>query len=176
MRKADEMNDLDLDLAKRAADGDAQAAETIVGEHYVPILRLLRHLTRSPEDAEDLVQNTFVVARMKLSSFRGGCTLRTWLHKVAFREYLRWQRRVILRPSQWVREPTLEPWGQQQDAFDLMQALARLPAKQREVFVLHEVHGFDTAEVAEIVSVPQGTVLSRLFHARKALRDRKSVV
>ena len=69
-----------------------EAGEKLVTEHYPRIYRLLRHLTASIDNAEDLTQQTFVKAWQALATFRGEASLATWLHCIAYHEYTHWLR------------------------------------------------------------------------------------
>ncbi len=145
--------------------------EAFVREHYGPVLRLMRHLTRRNEDAEDLTQQAFMTARRRVGTFKGQSTLRTWLHRVAFHEYTHWKRRQrkteCLSPTLAVHDPGFAACL---EAADLLDALHRLPAHHREAFLLHEVQQLSLQDVAKVVGKPIGTVKSRLFHARRLLR------
>ena len=77
----------DRERASRIQIGDAESIRGFVEEHYSSVLRFMRHLTRSTEDAEDLTQQAFIKARESIAGFRGNSSLRTWLHRVAFHEY-----------------------------------------------------------------------------------------
>jgi len=161
----------DLEIARRIAAGDAGAAERLVRDHYPSVFRLMRHLTGHREDAEDLTQQAFLVARAKIDSFRGGSGLKTWIHRIAFNEYAQWKRKrkqtAPLRPDQ----PTDDPGYQSFVVGEaLLSALASLPDKLREAFILHEVDELKVEEVARILRVPAGTVKARLFYARRRLR------
>src|SRR5438477_13195972 len=72
--------------------GDRAAGERFVSRHYEEIFRLLCHLSGSREAAQDLTQQTFINAWQALSAFRGGSTLRTWLYRIAYHEYVHWLR------------------------------------------------------------------------------------
>ncbi len=161
----------DLETAKQIASGDRDAAERFVRDNYASVFRLLRHLCGRREDAEDLTQQTFLTVRTKVSSYRGRSGLRTWIHRIAFNEYLQWKRRTKkvspLLPSQGKNDPAFASCivGEA-----LLGALKTLPDKMREAFVLHEIEELSVQEVARILSVPTGTVKARLFHARRKLR------
>jgi len=161
----------DLETAQKIAAGDPQTMEAFVREHYAAVLRLMRHLTRRIEDAEDLTQQAFLTARQRVATFRGQSTLRTWLHRVAFHEYTHWKRRqrktADLSPTLAVHDPGFATCL---EAAELLGALDRLPAHHREAFLLHEVQELSLQEVAKVVGKPVGTVKSRLFHARRQLR------
>lgn len=159
----------DIRLAGRILAGDRDAAERWVTEHYPSVYRTLAHLTRTPDAAADLAQQTFVNALDHLGEFAGRSTLRTWLHKIAWREYCHWCRDA--RPS--VDLSLAEPPVNGHDetlAIWLRWALDRLDDEHRTTFVLHEVEGLSVNETAEVLRIPPGTVKSRLHTARRRLR------
>jgi len=161
----------DKERAGRIAAGDEEVIRIFVEDHYPSLLRLMRHLTRSIEDAEDLTQQAFIKARENIAGFKGGSSLRTWLFRVAFHEYTHWRRkrRPLLRLSPQVIAP--EPGYQAcVEGAALLDALHELPAPMREAFLLFAVQELSLEEVATVTRVPQGTVKSRLHHARLRLR------
>lgn len=161
----------DLQLAKRVASGDASAEEALVERLYRPIYLAMRHLSWSSEDAEDLTQQAFVLVKQNIRQYRGKSSLKTWVMKIAYREYLRL--RKAKRPEISNEEAVLEPGYQNfETAAWLMEILGALPAKQREAFVLVEIENLSVQEVAKIIGVPVGTVKTRCFHARRALQKK----
>ena len=93
---------MDLDKLRK---WDAEALNIWVHRNYDDIYRLLRHLTRHVETAEDLAQQTFLKAIQALPSYRGEASHKTWLSRIAFREYIAWRRkRRLLFPLE------LRPW------------------------------------------------------------------
>jgi RNA polymerase sigma-70 factor (ECF subfamily) len=161
----------DKERASQIAAGDAESLRIFVDDHYSSVLRFMRHLTRSIEDAEDLTQQAFIQARENIASFRGGSSLRTWLHRVAFHEYTHWRRRrrPILRLSHREIAPEAGYKACVEGAV-LLEALHQLPDPMREAFLLFEVHEFSLEEVAAVMQTPVGTVKSRLHHAKLRLR------
>lgn len=128
----------------------------------------LRLTGRDQSEAEELVQETWVRATRKLSSFRGESALRSWLCGVLVnvrRERIRTVWRMVDRPD-------IEPATAMPDdaAFDLERAISALPAGARDVFVLHDVYGYAHHEIAHLLGVVEGTSKSQLARARKLLR------
>ena len=137
--------------------------------HTPALYALALRLTGSDKsEAEDLVQETWVRATRKLSSFRGESALRSWLCGVLVNV-----RRERIR-SAWrtVDAPDIEPVTAAIDesAFDLERAIAGLPEGARDVFVLHDVYGYAHHEIAHLLGVVEGTSKSQLARARKLLR------
>lgn len=150
---------------------DADALAQWVDEYQNDLYRFLRQLTRHVETAEDLTQQTFVKALGSIGSFEGRCSMRTWLHRIAFREYAAWRRRhrilAPLNPNWAVKDRDLDDVT---DHEGLLDALAKLPPAYREAFLLFEVQELTIEEIAEVTGDPIGTIKSRLHHARQKLR------
>jgi RNA polymerase sigma-70 factor (ECF subfamily) len=161
----------DSETAQRIHEGDPDAIREFIRLHYQAIYRLLRRLTLNAEDAEDLTQQTFVKARLKAGDFRARASLSTWLHKIAIHEYTHWKRAQRKTGRLNDAAATVEDgYPACLDAIVVGQALARLPDAQREAFLLVELQEMSITEAADVLSVPQGTVKSRVHHARLAMR------
>jgi RNA polymerase sigma-70 factor (ECF subfamily) len=152
--------------------GNAQAGQRFVREHYGAIYHYLLSLTRQPDQADDLTQETFLRAWRRLHTFQGRGSLRGWLYRIAHRQFLNWlQRRPV--ETGWddmsaVAVPDTIAWT---DAVELRHAIERLPLEQREVVLLHYLEGYTSSEIARIVNAPVGTVCYRLARARECLRQ-----
>ena len=159
-------------LVKRIRSGDRQAADQLVDEHYQSVYRWVLHLCCHREHAADLTQETFVQVWDGLDGFRGQASLRTWIHRIAYHSYLRTQRNPTPEPqplSEVSNAPGPDIAEVALTRHLVHEALARLPEKQRDVVVLHYLHGLTAAEVAEVLQIPTGTVLSRLHTSRAKL-------
>lgn len=148
--------------------GRASAFDELVRTHLDGIYRFARNLTGNAADAEDLVQEIFLEAERSAKGFRLECSIRTWLHKIAYRRFLR------LKSRHRKTEPLVEEIGADSgDAefrIDLDRALAQLTPDHRAAFILAEIEQLDLAEVAAALDVPLGTVKSRLSRAKAGLR------
>lgn len=162
----------DKRLVERIIAGDRKSGELLVSEQYPRLFRLLRWLTDNREAAEDLTQQTFVRAWPGLPNFRGDCTLSTWLHQIAYREYVRWlkekREHISLDSVKEMQSPEIDSTP---DSLALAAALDKLPRDLRDTFLLHYLQELNVAEVARTLGVPEGTVKSRLYTARRRLRD-----
>lgn len=150
--------------------GGEGAFRLLYRTHTPALYALALRLTgRDQHEAEDLVQETWVRATRKMSTFRGESALRTWLCGVLVNV-----RRERVR-SAWrmVDAPDVEPVSPPRDdaAFDLERAIAALPDGARDIFVLHEVYGYAHHEIAELLGVVEGTSKSQLSRARALLRQ-----
>jgi RNA polymerase sigma-70 factor (ECF subfamily) len=162
----------DRALVQRILSGDRAAGERFVTEHYSRIYRLLRHLTGRVEAAEDLTQQTFVKAWEAMARFQGESSLATWLHSIAYHEYTHWLRsqREHVPLDSALNVPD-DRAAHELEAVLVRGALAQLSPEHRETFLLYHVQGLSVPEVAAVLSVPAGTVKSRLFTARQRLRE-----
>lgn len=137
--------------------------------HTPRLLRLIMRMLGSADgDAEDLVQETWIRAVEKLSSFRGEAQFGTWLTRIGIRmtlDYLREGKRAHLPMGQAAEPMSCKPTHDER--MDLEQVFACLPNGYRTVLLLHDLEGFTHAEIGEILGIPEGTSKSRLNAARK---------
>lgn len=159
------------------AGGDRQALATLYNRHACDLLGYLAHLIGDANEAEDLVQELFLVVWRDADRFRGASSVRTWLFGIAHNLGLMALRR---KRSQSLDEATADrltasgpdPVDLAALALDrerLYAALATLPAAQRAVIELTFYHGLTRAEAAQVMDCPVGTVKSRLHYALRAL-------
>jgi len=162
----------DVALASRLGAGDEAATLKLIGEHHEGLLRFFVALGNSPDDAADLAQATFIRVRLKVGSYRGDAPLKSWLYRVAVREHsMRARRRRVHAPLDVLlgkanTTPALDSAG-----IAVWQAIGRLSLPIRSAFVLHEIVGFSTIEISDMLGAPVGTITSRLSIARKRLRE-----
>lgn len=138
-------------------------------------------LTQDTAEAEDLVQETYVKALRGFASFQLGTNFRAWMYRILRNSFL--SSRTGLKTMVVIDAETEEnlvpaesttPESiliEQADRAMVQRALAELPMPAREILLLCEVEEMSYQEIAETLGVPRGTVMSRLFRARKALRD-----
>lgn len=162
----------DTALVQRILKGDRAAGERFVTAHYPRIFRLLRCLAGNAETAQDLTQQTFARAWQALPAFQGKASLTTWLHKIAYHEYTNWLRsRRDFAPLDEAAGIADLREARGLDSILVSRALAQLPDEQRETFVLYYMQEFSVTEIGEMLELPAGTVKSRLFTARRRLRE-----
>jgi RNA polymerase sigma-70 factor (ECF subfamily) len=153
--------------------------EEIVAEHWGPVHRLLHTLTGDTHDTEDLTQETFLRALNRLSTFRQGTKMRTWLMRIATNAYFDVHRRRQLADfheltadppgGSWAPEQTME-LAEQGEL--LRVALSELPATARLVFHLKAVEGLPFREIGAIVGVSEEGARWHMHQARSRLRKR----
>jgi len=174
-----ETND-DFALVARARKGDDDAFRRLVERHQSAVARTVFGMLGAGDDADDVGQETFVRFHQSLTSFRGDSSVRTYLVRIAMSSALnalRSQRRRSLRfiSDDVAIEQAVDPAvpvaiGDDAHARRIQQALAELKPDHRAVVVLRLLDERTTKETAEILRVPEGTVLSRLSRAVQQLR------
>jgi RNA polymerase sigma-70 factor, ECF subfamily len=137
-----------------------------------------RWLTQDTSEAEDLVQETYAKALRGFSSFQAGTNFRAWMYRILRNSFL--NSRTGLKTTISYEEEEHEPSSdtgtpesllvEQADREIVQAALTEIPAHLREILLLCEVEEMSYQEIAETLSIPIGTVMSRLSRARKALR------
>lgn len=174
----------DASLITKALDGDTDAFGRLVEKYQHRLFNTLLPLASSREEAEDLTQEAFVQAFIKLRTFQQHSAFYTWLYRIAFNLALgrkRRRRRVEISVEQ-AREATgVEPIDAREGpgerlerserVLQVREALKALSEEHRAILVLREMEGCDYETIAEILELPVGTVRSRLHRARTQLRD-----
>lgn len=167
-------------LIVRLQRADARAITLVYQQHHVAIRAFAQRLVGDIEAAEDLVQDVFVALPGAIARFRGDSALRTFLVSIAVnhaKNHVRAAARRRAALARLAREPepaSADPHRdveQRQLGSRLMHALDRLPLDQRVAVVLSEIEERTSAEIATIVGAPEGTVRTRIFHAKRKLRE-----
>ncbi len=156
-------------------DRDEAAFLALYRRHTAALYRAAwRFLGGDGAEAEEAVQEAWVVAAERLGSFQGESSLRSWLTGIVLnrcRESLRRSTRAARAPLAVAPAAAPAPAGGL-SRLDLERALAELAPGYREVLVLHDIEGYSHLEVAAILGIAPGTSKSQLSHARRALRAR----
>jgi RNA polymerase sigma-70 factor (ECF subfamily) len=163
----------ELDLARRSADGEREAFEQIYRRHCARIYGLCLRLTADVNEAEQLVQDTFVRAWFAIAGFRGHGSLGGWLGRLAvnlWRDRLRSRRRNLRMIQDLEPAPAAGGVFPLLTGIDLERCIARLPEGGRAVYVLHDVEGYTHREIAGLMNIATGTVKAQLHRARGLLR------
>jgi RNA polymerase sigma-70 factor (ECF subfamily) len=169
----------DAALVERCRRGDLGAFEELYRLHAPRLYNLALRMLGNTADAEDAVQDTFLVAHKRLDTFRGEAALGTWLYKLTVNQCLDRLRGRASRESQATDsldepERTWQPRARGDSAverMDLKSAIAKLPEGGRTVFVLHDVEGLEHREIASMLGISEGTSKSQLHKARLRLRQ-----
>lgn len=175
------------DLVAAARAGDRAALEQLLARYQGHIWRFGLKMCGHPHDAEEVLQETMLAVARSIRSFRGEASLSTWLFKIA-RSFCIKQRRRHKAPEagddgeqprdgEGLGSDALAAGSDPEEALAsrqleraLQQAIAHLPAKYREVFLLRDVEGLSAQETAEILGLQVATVKTRLHRARAQVR------
>jgi RNA polymerase sigma-70 factor (ECF subfamily) len=161
----------DRELVQRHLEGDAEAFGELFRRHRDRMWAVALRTTGQPELAADCVQEAFISAFRRASSYRGEAAVTTWLHRIVVNACVDRLRRE--RPTRELPETELPDTRDEQGALevrlDVRQALDRLPEAQRVALVLVDLHGLSVAEAAAVLEVPEGTVKSRCSRGREAM-------
>lgn len=173
------MVETDGDLIERIKAGDQLALKTLYARHHVKIFRFAMRILRSESSAEDVVSEVFLDVWRRAANFEGRSEASTFLLSVARNKaysQLRKRREDELDDEQAGQiedsADTPEAALQKKNKGEMLRAcLSRLSPEHREVMDLVYYHDKSVEEVAEIVGIPEGTVKTRMFHARKKLAE-----
>lgn len=180
----------ELELVDQAKQGDPAAFTELVNRYERNIYRLARHITQNDEDAEDVLQETFLKAYANLEQFQGASKFYTWLVRIAVNESLMKLRRrksdklvsldepvetegdsVPREIAAWEESPE-QKYGRAEINAILTRAIDALPPGFRTVFLLRDVEEFSTEETASALNLSIPAVKSRLLRARLQLREK----
>ena len=167
----------DEDLLRAAARGDEDAWAELFNRYQRGICAFLYRVTGYPEVAEDLTQETFLMALRKYKTFKGLSRFSTWLFAIALnlaRSWGRQQARAIEAAKSSLKRPApigpYETLERKDMARRVRQAVFLLPEPQREALVLSRYHAFKQEEIAEILDCSPDAVRGRIFRAMETLR------
>ncbi|MEZ8221494.1 RNA polymerase sigma-70 factor, ECF subfamily [Candidatus Fervidibacteria bacterium JGI MDM2 JNZ-1-D12] len=161
------------ELLNRCRTGDEEALAQLVQRYRDRIFNLAWQLLGNRDDAEDVAQETFLHAFEHLHEFRGESQIFTWLYRIAVNLcMMRLRQRKFLEPLPEDYEPADEiDWQKVGERILLKRRIDKvlvcLPEQLRLVLVLREMHELSYEEISQVLSIPIGTVRSRLFEARK---------
>jgi len=174
----------DLAAVERLKQGDARGLDDLFRRHHQAAYGIAYRLVGNQDDALDVVQEAFIHVMRGIQTFRGQSSFRTWLYRIvthAALDYRRW--RSLRTADSLDRETALEPAAEdgqrtpQEQAADrdlntaIEKALANISEKNRAALVLFAIEGMSYKEIAEVLGISVGTVMSRIFNARQRLRE-----
>ncbi len=181
----------DMELVRRAQQGDRAAFRRLFDLYHRRVYQMAVAMLRSPQDAHDVVQEAFVRVHRHLPDFQGNSSFYTWLYRISMNlVYDQLRRRKTQRTVDFDETYAKAEEGTDQThltpvvdgadpgrtaarkelAAELQAALDTLPEHHRQVILLREVEGLSYEEIAKIMNVPKGTIMSRLFHARRKMQ------
>lgn len=175
----------DEELIARARGGDREAFGDLVERHQQAVFRAALLVVRSREDAEEVAQDTFVLAFRKLDGFRGNSSFRTWLLSIAWnravdrrRRVGTWLRRFVSRDQGYVAEAASQEPSHEQRLADaegrqaVRRLLATLPQRYREPLLLSATGECTFEEIAALLKIPVGTAKWRAMEGRRLLKKK----
>lgn len=170
----------DFQLTQKAGKGDMVAFEEIYQRHHRRVYSICLRMLQNAYEAEDLTQDVFIQLYRKIGSFRGDSAFTTWLHRMTVNQVLMHFRKRNVKyekvtdegdtPDQVVNGTADPERMRVVDKIALENAIEQLPTGYKNVFVLHDVEGFEHEEVARILGCSVGTSKSQLHKARLKLR------
>jgi RNA polymerase sigma-70 factor (ECF subfamily) len=168
-----------------ASRGDQTAFAELMRQQHERVFRLVYSIVRNDADARDVSQEVWVSVWNQLAEFRGDSRFTTWLHPIAVRRALdhlrkrrRWYERFLPFETSGVSKTAVANESTESisdQAAAARQALEALPPRQRAVLALRELEGLSYEEIAAAMKIPAGTVMSRLYHARRMLARKLGV-
>jgi RNA polymerase sigma-70 factor, ECF subfamily len=176
--------DSDLDMVKRAQQGDGDAFAALFHQHKARLYSVCLRMTNNTAEAEDLTQDAFLQVFRKLATFRGDSALSTWLYRIAVNTVLMHFRKKALRqisldePYSQDAKTVRREYGTRDDRLtgsvdriSLARAIKELPDGYRTIFLLHEVEGYEHQEIAELLDCSVGNSKSQLHKAKLRIRE-----
>lgn len=181
----------EAEIIERARRGDQQAFRTLVEKYQRRVFSLALGILKNPDEARDVSQEAFLKAHRHLGTFQGSASFYTWIYRItvnlcidlrrkAGRDHAEFDEKLLPRE---VGGPAASV-SPQRLSFDpqralhntelrkrMLSALQELSEVHRSVLLLREVEGLSYKEIAETLNCPEGTVMSRLFHARQKMQE-----
>ncbi len=179
------------ELIQAARDGDRRAQSHLVNMYSARLFNLGLRMLRNNEDAEDMLQETFITAFQKIDAFKGKSSFYTWIYRIGVNTALgKLRKQSRMKISYSIQEPDFEnlhglelsDWPEyietkvsdEEFKIALKTSLDDLDDKYRSVFVLRDLEGMSTAKTAEMLDLSESNVKVRLMRARLFLRDSMS--
>jgi RNA polymerase sigma-70 factor (ECF subfamily) len=181
----------DEELLRRFGEGDPRAFEELMRRYQRPIYNFILRSVRDPEQASELVQETFLRVVQRSGDFLGGSKVSTWMYTIARNLCIDNSRKMVFRRHRSLDAPMGSDEGEGRSMLDtvaattagadreaigtdikarLVAAVDELPDEQREVFLLRELQNLAFKDIAEIIGVPENTVKSRMRYALERLQ------
>jgi RNA polymerase sigma-70 factor (ECF subfamily) len=159
----------DEQLACASQEGDTRAFGILVERLRAPLIGYATGLLRTREDAEELAQETFLIAWQKIAGLRAPARVNAWIYRIAYNLAIKRPKQIPTQPL--TEDPPIKSGGKHQPRLlGLLAAVARLSEPQREVISRKHFAGYSGEEIARQLGIPVGTVRSRLSRAYAELR------
>lgn len=190
--KKQKTRDEDHGLVSLCKKGDIDAFELLVKKHQKRMLNIAYRMIGNYDEACDIVQDAFVSAYRSMKSFKGKAKFSTWLYTIVMnlsKNRLKQLKTQLHREQFSLDNPVLtndgqikvEPASNEPSALEMLEkrdvqqkveeCINSLDDEFREVLILRDIQGFSYDEISDLLTVPEGTVKSRLFRTRKAVKD-----
>lgn len=185
--REEENTDLDIDLVRSVQSGNVSAFDVLVKRHRKRLYSVIYNMTSNAEDAADLTQDTFVKAFSAISKFKGKSAFYTWLYRIGVNMTIAHLKKNRLR--QFFSFEKISEEGAHDEILSqlstvkgnksllmkelqekLNESLLKLSVNHRTVVVLHEIEGLSLVEIAQVLNISEGTIRSRLHHAKVKLQ------
>src|SRR6266404_4697798 len=181
----------ELDLVRRCQAGQAEAFDELVTRYRTRIFAMIYNMVHNEQDAWDLAQESFVKAWKSIKRFRRDSSFYTWMYRIVMNVTIDWLRKKQIKgagsefddavqlkeidpASKTVPKADALPYQQMEQAeirAEIDKAIAQLSPEHRAVILMKEIEGMQYHEIAETLGCSIGTVMSRLFYARKKLQN-----
>jgi RNA polymerase sigma-70 factor, ECF subfamily len=181
----------ELDLVKRCQDGDSEAFDELVTRYRTRVFGMIYNMVHSEQDAWDLAQDSFVKAWKSIKRFRGQSSFYTWIYRIVMNVTIDWLRKKQIKAGGAEFDDSIqlkevdpasktmpkadvlpsESMEQKEIRSEIDKAIAQLSPEHRAVILMKEIDGMQYHEIAETLGCSIGTVMSRLFYARKKLQN-----
>ena len=180
----------ELDLVKRCQAGDTEAFDELVTRYRTRIFGMIYNMVHSEQDAWDLAQDSFVKAWKSIKRFRGHSSFYTWIYRIVMNVTIDWLRKKQVKggsefddaiqlkevdpASKTVPKENALPYETMERSeirAQIDNAIAQLSPEHRAVILMKEIEEMQYHEIAETLGCSIGTVMSRLFYARKKLQN-----
>jgi RNA polymerase sigma-70 factor (ECF subfamily) len=181
----------DQDLVQLCQKGDAEAFDQLVGRYRTRVFGMIYNMVHNEQDAWDLAQDSFLKAWKSIARFRGQSSFYTWIYRIVMNVTIDWLRKKQVKGSgaefnDEVQLREIDPASRTVPKADALphehmvhgeiraridQAIAQLSPEHRAVILMKEIEDMQYHEIAEALDCSIGTVMSRLFYARKKLQN-----
>src|SRR5216117_1700421 len=181
----------ELDLVRRCQAGDTEAFDELVTRYRTRVFGMIYNMIHSEQDAWDLAQDSFVKAWKSIKRFRGQSSFYTWIYRIVMNVTIDWARKKQIKAggtefddaiqlkeidpaSKTMPKPDALPYETMERSeirARIDRAIAQLSPEHRAVILMKEIEEMQYHEIAEALGCSIGTVMSRLFYARKKLQN-----
>jgi RNA polymerase sigma-70 factor, ECF subfamily len=161
----------ELDLVKRCQAGDSEAFDELVTRYRTRVFAMIYNMVHNEQDAWDLAQDSFVKAWKSIGRFRGKSSFYTWIYRIVMNVTIDWLRKRQIKAGGAEFDDSVQRMERSEIRARIDKAIAQLSPEHRAVILMKEIEEMQYHEIAESLGCSIGTVMSRLFYARKKLQN-----